>query len=699
MATASMLQSERFSQILKCPWCLETFKIPRVLSCGHTYCTSCLQSHININITSKDTLQANFSCLLCAANTTILDHSVETSRLAESFPVNCMVISLLDVKLGMSGRKGCEFCRKRCKEVCATSYCQECHISMCDTCKQYHDDISECDKKNSFSFNEQTELDSVRVRPNLAFIEMCPKHPDEKIKFICKDHQELCCSTCGFLQHRMCDNITTLEDMLRTTYVHIKSKEVETNLNKCNNCLKRIINGVNTSLDALQYDKAAISKKISSVIEHLNKTLVKLERDLTVNVKDIYQAETLTLRFQENKGNNLMTSVYSDLMQLDLVMTKGSEVQQVIALYNLGHRQHKNFQGTSEYVSSVNVIKLTLDIDRNVLDMLNTVDKFGQVLVSRSKFHISPGNNESMMKESNFETESKLKCLSQFETKNIKQSETDSGSDRAEIPLRNKNVVKIAEFNAKSVRDKSLCQISDILPLQGSRLLIVDSMHQKVKILGPDYKCLNCMTFTDCPWNACFISGIDVALTMPYQKTIQVIRIKDKMQTTREIKTKFQCWGISTMKDHVVVTTRGDAHCVLILDWNGTEIRQIMLHNHWDRNKLSYPSSVTTNRSQTVIYVTCHSGLVAYNTNWDILFTYTNQSKDSLGGVDTDRDGQIYLCDSNVSNIQMISSDGKLIRTLLSGKQKPLKIMFYKDRDIFLLTYHNCNVIEIYQFK
>ncbi|KAK3602094.1 hypothetical protein CHS0354_029517 [Potamilus streckersoni] len=658
MATESLLQSKRFTQILQCPMCLETLKTPRALPCGHTYCTLCLQSHINTKITSKERRNANFPCLLCGTNTTPFDHTVETGQWAETFPENCMVASLLDVNIGMRGRKGCDFCMKKRKEVFATSYCQDCHISMCDTCKQYHDDISVCDQKNSFSLNQRSELDNVRT---------CYK----------------------------------LRIMLQTTDVQIKSKEVETNLNKCSKCLKQITNCVRMSSDALQNDRAVISKKISSFIENLNVTLMKFERDLMVKLTDTHQSETLTLQYQEKEGKNLITSIHSDLMQLDLVMTRGSEIQKVITLHNLGQRQLKYFQATPGYLSSVNVIRLTLDIDRNLLDMLDTVVKFGQVLVTRSKFHLLPCENELLIqKDPSLVTETKLKCVSQFETKKIMQSEPGSGSGRAEITLKNKNFVKITEFNAKSARDKTLCQISDILQLQGSRLLIVDNKHQKVKILGPDYKCLNCMTFADCPWNACFISGIDVALTMPYQKTIQVIRIKDKMHTVREMKTKFQCWGIDTIRDHLVVTTWGDEHCLLILDWNGTEIRKIMPKDY-QRNQLSFPSSVTTNWSQTVIYVTCHGGhtLVAYKTNWDILFTYTNQSKENVGGVGTDREGNIYLCDSNSSNIQKISTDGKFIRTLLSGKQKPLKIRFFKDTDRFLLTYHNCNVIEMYDIK
>ncbi|KAL3887932.1 hypothetical protein ACJMK2_000317 [Sinanodonta woodiana] len=174
----------------------------------------------------------------------------------------------------------------------------------------------------------------------------------------------------------------------------------------------------------------------------------------------------------------------------------------------------------------------------------------------------------------------------------------------------------------------------------------------------------------------------------------------DTPHSVREIRTRFACWGLAVMKDQLVITTGYDENSILILDINGSEIRTIRPDNY-QSNKLPYPFHVKINRSETMIYISYNDGrkMVAYNSSWNVLFTYTDQDMKVPYGIDTDREGNIYLCGSISCNVQHVSSDGKLIKLLVTKKEhmnEPLAIKFYNDMDRFFVTYSDCDVVEVY---
>ncbi|KAK3602093.1 hypothetical protein CHS0354_029516, partial [Potamilus streckersoni] len=172
------------------------------------------------------------------------------------------------------------------------------------------------------------------------------------------------------------------------------------------------------------------------------------------------------------------------------------------------------------------------------------------------------------------------------------------------------------------------------------------------------------------------------------------------IQKVRQITTKLHCWGITYLNDQFVVTTWTNGNSILVLDLMGTKIRTIE-PGKFQGGRLSCPSSVTTNRTKIIVYVTYHGGhaLVAYNLSWDVLFTYTDQSMRGPGGVDTDCDGNIYVCSYFSNKVQQISADRKLIRTLLSGQPKSLRIRFCRELSRFYLTHRDTNIVEVYDFE
>jgi len=68
--------------IISCPICLEKYKHPRNLKCGHPFCTTCLHM-ININ--------SEITCPLCRLTT-----KFDKNNLLIDLPINATLISIID---------------------------------------------------------------------------------------------------------------------------------------------------------------------------------------------------------------------------------------------------------------------------------------------------------------------------------------------------------------------------------------------------------------------------------------------------------------------------------------------------------------------------------------------------------------------------------------------------------------------------
>ncbi|KAK3580244.1 hypothetical protein CHS0354_012771 [Potamilus streckersoni] len=671
MATA--LQAEaRFSQILQCPICLETFKRPKVLPCGHTYCTSCLQSHISNKVTISGTSQPRFPCPLCRADTCSSDPNINIEQWAESLPENIIVSSLLDVQVGTKARKVCDQCVEQEKESLAICLCKDCFQYMCKTCRRYHEGFPSLRRHVVVNLSEDDQ--SCSVIPDLSAMEICPRHSGESIKFYCGDHKIMCCNTCGFLEHRKCDRVLMIEDMLKSFDDKKTSKELDENLCKFEEHLKHIVRKIKINADAIQKDKTDILEHIHSLKAQLIAKIQALEDNVVASLESNYKSENLNLLTHEAKGKSLITAIGSDRTKLELVMIHGSEVQKFIMVHNMDQNQPRYFRAISGYQKDIKEVRMTFDADKNLQTFVNTNNELGNVNLICKEFDCSP-------------------CPVAFET----QFQRGNGSRTVRNPQKEGKAVKVSEFNVKVSPDTSLCHISDILLLMDSRILLTDNGNSKIKMFGRDYKYHDSMTLQAKPWSACELSDTEVAVTIPDQKTIQIIGIKDTILKIREIRTRLKCWGIAVVNDQLVITTYQDEHRVLILDIHGKEIMSIR-ENSYQNDQLIGPIHIKPDKTKSAVYIAYHTGnkILAHNMTWNVLFTYNNHNLSGPAGIDTDREGNIYLCGFWSHCVQQISAEGKLIKTLISKKEEtkyPLMIRFYRNKDSFIVTYGQCHIV------
>ncbi|KAL3887893.1 hypothetical protein ACJMK2_000281 [Sinanodonta woodiana] len=398
MASA-LRQEEQYLPILTCSLCLKTLKRPRVLPCGHTYCCSCLQSHINDKLVKREAADDTFPCPVCRAETSLSSSAADGARWAYSFPINKMVVSLLDKTTVAGIEANCQVCCKRGRTTSASSYCNECNKYLCDTCREYHDDLRIICQNSVHRLN--TGIDSKSVNPNISFVEMCPKHVEERIKLFCIDHSTLCCSTCGFLNHMKCDNINTLDGMIKEFNVQMKSEKIGTYLKDLENQLKHIKTTVKRNVECIQREKDAILHELRTLTSSLNAKLQKIENDLTCCLEQMYTVEDINFELLGGKIDSLITAIESDHAQIDLVKTYGSEPQKVIVLHTMEQNLNRYFSSISEFQEDIKNVSFKFEVDKIFTSLLNACNGIGTVRVTRLKSKLPPCPTRDLLAHTN----------------------------------------------------------------------------------------------------------------------------------------------------------------------------------------------------------------------------------------------------------------------------------------------------------
>ena len=125
-----------------CSICLEQYKLPVILPCSHSFCQTCLASHIKSSLLVFVNLDPplGFPCPLCRvfipAPGKIGQYS--TDEWVTKFPENKLLVSIINDNLI------CKPCEEDGEEEKANSWCLDCSEALCERCEKYHTKPKPC---------------------------------------------------------------------------------------------------------------------------------------------------------------------------------------------------------------------------------------------------------------------------------------------------------------------------------------------------------------------------------------------------------------------------------------------------------------------------------------------------------------------------------------------------------------------------
>ena len=180
MATSAVYRN--FNEFVTCPICFELFegRNPRALPCLHSFCSDCIQGVLDAARIVKIT--DDILCPICKKPATVPGGNV--SKLPADFLSRQIqaIIEQMKTKHAI-----CKVCETTTNQSEVASYCFQCTMAVCTTCKSKHD-------------RRHKNHAQVRVSASTIAYVVCPEH-DKHVEAFCIDCTRAVCGACSIGAH------------------------------------------------------------------------------------------------------------------------------------------------------------------------------------------------------------------------------------------------------------------------------------------------------------------------------------------------------------------------------------------------------------------------------------------------------------------------------------------------------------------
>ncbi|XP_030622131.1 E3 ubiquitin/ISG15 ligase TRIM25-like [Chanos chanos] len=273
MAEASSVQDS-----LICPVCLDLFKDPVTIPCGHSYCMSCIKDYWD-----QDDQRRVYSCPQCRQIFTprpVLKKSTTLAELAEKLRKTRLQAAPPAVCYAGPGDVECDMCTGR--KLKAVKSCLVCLVSFCETHLQPHHE-SPAYKKHKL-IKASTQLQD----------RICSQH-DKVVEIYCRTDQKMICYLCTMDEHKGHDTVSAAAE--RSEKQRRLEEKYPENSGKCfqslsgHSGLKESPNMAVNPVFSFEHVRKSVSEMKKSLEKILSKETVNISKKAT---KDQLLAEPKT---------------------------------------------------------------------------------------------------------------------------------------------------------------------------------------------------------------------------------------------------------------------------------------------------------------------------------------------------------------------------------------------------------------------
>ncbi|XP_030847107.1 RING finger protein 207-like [Strongylocentrotus purpuratus] len=250
---------------LECPVCLDTFTDPKILSCSHTYCKTCLDNLLECH--GNDQM---LQCPVCRAETQVPNRDV--SKLPASLALKSLIE---DVK---NHRQFCSNCKSEDK-LQAVVYCQDCGKYLCFTC---HNNHSQWQDFISHEVLPMREIVSGKV--SVRRYRKCRKHPKEDEECFCSDCRRFACFRCVVMEHTK-EGHGVIEAAVYESS-HMKSiDDLKSKADEKRSCFQKYVDFIDEQKDHVSNVRKQCTDDINKAYEESVRQLTKKKKTLIGEVK------------------------------------------------------------------------------------------------------------------------------------------------------------------------------------------------------------------------------------------------------------------------------------------------------------------------------------------------------------------------------------------------------------------------------
>lgn len=595
---------DNLGNMFLCSVCCEKFKSPRILPCGHSFCHSCIASAVNSSCEHKEA-PVGFNCPLCRE---FIPCFGDKKEWVNHFFLNKTLKHVIDI----SEKNLCGACEIENEEIQGVNYCFECCEALCETCTKFHKKSAASRRHTVCPFSSALDTCMQQNMNNL-----CVKHQERLVEFVCNDHDEPCCLLCAATQHRTCHSVEPIDVAAKKIR---ESSVIQDIVSK--------LKGYEQKLSKVKFSEEKNIDEIDKESDRLGEEAEKLEEDI--------------VRYASELKNTFLNELAK--------MTKASKEKINKSTTSLNDQ----IQCIKKCQHSLSNIVETSDVANQVVEVCKAKQIVGQLKSFRTKeVHISlaaqelPGFKENKKKLL-------FPKLQQFEVTN---------DIVLEIDIRTAMLKKGVSF---SVSGKQIYN-GAFLP-DGTMMFpqyINNGQCFLFKKNGTQIKQIKFGQGPLCVRNY----GEEIFITMVRGMKIGAISSKT-FQHIRSFSTTKQCFGLDVFNNHLYIAC---IDSIEVVDKSGT-----LIQSHAVEKRVE---CVIVTKQGNIVYSNYDKDKVtSMDDTGNTLWTYTSPNLRFPYGLEKDSKNNIYIAGRDSNNIHVVSRDGDPLK-VFDNIEKPWFIMIPPDDD------------------
>ncbi|XP_063960407.1 transcription intermediary factor 1-beta-like [Lytechinus pictus] len=279
------------SQSTECPVCLSTFTDPKILSCSHAFCKTCLDNLLECHGNSQ------IRCPVCRAVTQVPNQDV--SKLHVHLSLKCL---LEDMK---GHHQICTNCKSDDKPH-AVVYCRDCGKYLCTSCLNKH---SQWEGFIDHEVIAMSEISSGKV--SVRRYRKCRKHPQKDEDDFCSTCRRFTCFRCGEMEHK--DKGHHVVEGAAYKDKHMKSiEDLKSKVDKKQSCFHKYIDFIDEQSKSVSNAKKQCTRDINKAYDEAVRQLTEKRESLLREVKETTEGvekELKSMRTTAQKHINQLTTI------------------------------------------------------------------------------------------------------------------------------------------------------------------------------------------------------------------------------------------------------------------------------------------------------------------------------------------------------------------------------------------------------
>lgn len=545
----------------------------------------------------------------------------------------------------------CGVCQYQHVFKTASIWCSDCDEGLCIDCSKHHGISKGTRKHVTIPISEYQNLPDYIT--NIK--QTCSTH-DENYQIYCNEHECPCCSKCIVENHKKCQNISNLDDVVKNTKTSNAFWEIHETLNKVAENIKQIRQDKNNNLKTLSEKRKQIECEIQQVRLNINQHLDKLQENFISELHEIEKREETKIHQLMKALDEHEIKVAEHQKNIAYIKEYASDLQTFLALKQLEAQVSEKFQFIDSLTESgvLNHVKIKFNINTSLINITNIVPVFGKINIDNSSASVI------------------IVKKKQQQAQLILPKTVPVSIESIQVQL--KQTIK-----TESSYVRGCCILHD------GRFVFTYPELNKVDIVKQDGSLDFSLHETAAYGIAYNDEDNTIAVSSRWNKIGKQITIIDL--TEQKVKKTISPGG---QTDGIVVTNKK-----LLYHIQNKAIRAMDLTDESTRDITTAQNMNTTINiavsGDKLYYSSYHyHTVVCCDMQGTTQWTFKNEKVlKNPSGISADSDGNVYVVGNRTNNVVVISSDGRTHRELLSindGLKSPYSINFGRSTNHLLVA-------------